>query len=131
MSDLAHYIASARSAGFQRYRLFGAREDGELGAIWADLGAIQDGPEPADLPLLRIYSQGVRFTSSAGGMIEVRREELADALPRFVRHLSSSRRSFAVQPRPDQTYGVVLPVIDALMSAAPNGTLPVYLMLPP
>ncbi len=129
--DLARYVASAQRAGYERFALLGMREDGRLGVVPAEFGTLQAGPEPSDLPRLRVGPREMSFTPSEGNAVTVSRDDFAGSATTWAGQLSSGRRSFAAQGRIALSFGVVFPAIDAIMSSAPSSTPPVFVLLPP
>ena len=129
--DLARYVVSAQRAGYESFALLGLRDDGQLGVISAEFGTMRAGPEPADLPRLRIGPREVGFAIDQGHTVTLTREEFAASAPSLAGHLSQDRRAFAAQGRLALGYGVVFSPIDALMSSAPRRPPPVLVLLPP
>lgn len=129
--DLARFVVSAQRAGYERFILMGLRDDGQLGVIPADFGTVRDGPEPRNLPRLRVSPLDVSFTPNAGIPVEASHDEFPGLAPPLAGELAGGRHSFAAQGRIALTYGRVFPAIDAIMAAAPSGTPPVHFLLPP
>lgn len=128
--DLARYVASAREAGFQRFALFGVRQDGRLAAVRADVGSVQDGP-PAAVPRVTVGPTEVTLSGPTGPAPRFqRRGELARLGQAAVAQLVSEPRTFAVEGRPMMPFGIVFPSMDAVVAAAQPEPSRCLLLLP-
>ena len=130
--DLARYVSSARRAGYERFALFGRREDGQLAMIPASSGTMADGPTPANVPRLRVGPVDVSYTDSDGPPLNIPRREPERLGPAVVSRLNGSTTPiFAIQGRPMMTYGLVFPSIDAVVGAAQSTSPSCLFLLPP
>jgi hypothetical protein len=128
--DLGRYVASARAAGYRRFALVGRRSDGQLAALPVSSATNEEGPTPANIPLLRVGPTTVDFTSS-GPPQSFPRSELERLGPAVVRALDGTGRGYAIQGRPMMPFGIVFPSIDAVAAAAEHGPPECLLLLPP
>jgi hypothetical protein len=127
--DLARFVSSARQAGYERIALVGRRVDGRLVALPIETARLDDAVPP-DTLRIAVGGSGIRLARPAVATVELERGDpglraVASGL------LDPSQPAIAISAtQPWIALGWLLPVIDTVIAAHPQGPPRCTLILP-